>query len=304
MKSAPALDTVEKTLESIRVKTPAYEELTERFGSLFKAAASVHDELVKRGIATADINQARVAAGAPVLAGNDMETWRDDFAMAAERLLPSLCEVLELESDVADQLIEYFGDADNVMGLVRARIDGDWPFFEKTSVQQDSVPPTVMLYISETISSPVLGAIVDTMDESLSSLNWQEGHCPACGSSPSISHLSPKEVTDLDQLVGGGGKKFLHCSLCGFDWRFKRNACPSCGNEDSETREVFYIDDVQYERIEACHQCGKYCLNIDMREFDPHPHLDAIQMGLIHLDLYARKNSLTPIKPTLWNTVE
>jgi FdhE protein len=111
-------------------------------------------------------------------------------------------------------------------------------------------------------------------------------------------------VTDLDQLVGGGGKKFLHCSLCGHDWRFMRNTCPACGNDENESREVFYTDNAKFERIEACHKCGKYCLNVDMRECEPLPDLDTIQIGLIHLDIFARENGLEPISPTLWNTLD
>ena len=66
----------------------------------------------------------------------------------------------------------------------------------------------------------------------------------------------------------------------------------------------FTSDDVRHERIEACHKCGKYCLNVDLRECEPQPHLDVLQMGLIHLDIHARSNRLTPVTATIWNAVE
>lgn len=304
MKSARSLETVERTLETIRSKTPAYGELTDRFGALFRKSASLHDDLIARGVGAPRIDAARVAAGVPVLAEQELEPWVKEFEQAAEVLISATCEALRLDDAASEKLAEIFSDPETVTGLVRARIMGDWQHFENTSVQQDAPPSNVLLYASETVGSPVLRAMVHAMGESLSTLSWEEGHCPVCGSSPSISHLSPKEVTELDQLVGGGGKKFLHCSLCGHDWRFKRNACPSCGNDENDSREIFYVDDTRFERIEACHKCGKYCLNVDLREFEPHPHLDAIQMGLIHLDMHAQSNSLTPLTPTLWNNVE
>ena len=145
--------------------------------------------------------------------------------------------------------------------------------------------------------------MIDGMGKSLTGLTWDKGYCPVCGSSPSISQLAPADATNSEYLVGGGGKKYLHCSLCGHDWHYKRSACAACGNEDSETREILYTVGVRHERIEACHKCGKYMLNIDMREYASLPDLDTIQMGLIHLDILAHKKRLTPISPTLWNTL-
>ncbi|WP_319542285.1 formate dehydrogenase accessory protein FdhE [uncultured Pseudodesulfovibrio sp.] len=304
MSNASASKAVETTLELIRKRTPAYGELADRFGQVFLAIADLRADLMEKGVEIPDIDPVRVAAGAPILAGVDMGMWADDLVDSARALLPVLCTVLELDEETQTFLTGYLADPETVSGLAQARIEGDRKHFENTSVCPENVSPDTLLYISETVSAPVLCAIVETLGKSLSSLVWEHGHCPVCGSSPSISHLSPKEITDLDQLVGGGGKKYLHCSLCGHDWRFKRNACPSCGNDDNESREVFYAENSQYERIEACHKCGQYCLNIDLRECEPRPDLDAIQLGLIHLDIYAHENKLSPITSTLWNTLE
>ncbi len=304
MSNVSASKAVETTLESIRKRTPAYGQLADRFGQVFLAVAGLRDDLMKKGVSVPDIDPGRIAAGAPVLAGIDMTKWGENLTDSAKVLLPILSEVLELDEKTQKSLTGHLATPDIVSGLAQARIEGDWKHFENTSVCPEIVSSDTLLYISEIVSAPVLCAIVETLGESLSSLTWEHGHCPVCGSSPSISHLSPKEVTDLDQLVGGGGKKFLHCSLCGHDWRFQRNACPSCGNDDNETREVFYVDNTKYERIEACHKCGKYLLNIDLRECEPRPNLDAIQLGLIHLDIYAHENKLSPITSTLWNTLE
>lgn len=303
MKPASVQTIVDSTLESIRKRVPAYVELADKFGPLFSEKARLRDELMEKGISVPSIDQSRIAAGVAVLVDEDLSLYAEVMRDVAAELLPTLSEVLNLDDASLEVLRDYLDDPENISGLAHARIEGNWKHFESTSVQLGIEQP-ITLYISETVFSPVLCAIVDSLGESLTSLPWDHGYCPVCGSSPSISHLSPKEVTDLDQLVGGGGKKYLHCSLCGHDWRFKRNACAACGNDDNDTREVFYLDDVKYERIEACHKCGKYMLNIDMRECEPNPHLDAVQLGLIHLDILAHQKDLTPISQTLWNTIE
>lgn len=295
---------VEETLDSIKRITPAYTELADRFAPLLLSAAALGEDFAGDGVGAPAVDPARLSAGVPVLAGLDLVDWKEAFSRSAETLLPELCEVLGLEESERKALCDHFSDSDEVLGLVRARIGGDWKYFENTSATFDTVSPTALLYISENVSAPVLSAMVRILGEPLSSQEWEHGYCPVCGSSPSISHLSPKEVTDLDQLVGGGGKKFLHCSLCGHDWRYKRNACVACGNDENDSREILYVEERQFQRVEACNKCGKYLLSIDLRECDPLPDLDAIQLGLIHLDIHARENKLQPVTRTLWNNLE
>lgn len=304
MKTASARKIVDSTLESIKKRVPAYSELADTFGPLFLAKGKVRDDLLDKHPDPPAVDTARLVAGVPLLVDEDLSSWVEAMAASRDALLPEVIKVLRLEADAAKALADHLADPANLAGLAQARIEGDRKHFENTSVQLGIGHTPSLLYISEAVFGPVLCAMVDGMGKSLSDISWDRGYCPVCGSSPSISYLSPKEVSDLDHLVGGGGKKYLHCSLCGHDWRYRRNACVACGNDENDSREVFYVDDVRYERIEACHKCGKYCLNVDLRECEPHPHLDVVQMGLIHLDIFARNNELVPVTPTLWNAAD
>ncbi|QJB57197.1 formate dehydrogenase accessory protein FdhE [Pseudodesulfovibrio sp. zrk46] len=304
MKGNSERTTVETTLDAIRARIPAYAELADRFGSLFSEQERLHQVLADKMADLPAIDHGRIAAGVPILVDQDFSPWTDAMKQSVSVLLPLCAEVLQLDEDTQDKLRSYLDDPEHLSELAQARIEGNWKHFENTSVQLGIDQSTTLLYISETVFAPVLSAMVRSLGESLPSLAWEHGYCPVCGSTPSISQLSPKEVTDLDQLVGGGGKKFLHCSLCGHDWRYKRNACVACGNDENESREVFFVDERKAERVEACHKCGKYMLNIDMREYDPKPNLDAVQIGLIHLDIFAQNKELTPISSTLWNNLE
>lgn len=300
METTSARRQIKSTLKVIKTRDAAYHELVDRFGLLFEKKEQVRTALMAANLQSPAVDADRMAAGMPVLGNENLTPWASAFRQSADSLLPVLAEVLQLERKTHRNLLAHLDNNENLLGLAQARIEGNRKHFENTSVQLGITPRTLLPYISEAVSAPVFCAIVCHLGESLS---WEYGHCPVCGSFPSISQLTPKDVTDSEYLVGGGGKKYLHCSLCGHDWRYKRNACAACGNEDSESRELIYADGVKHERIEVCHKCGKYILNVDMREYASLPHLDTIQMGLIHLDVLAHERHLSPVSPTLWNTI-
>ncbi len=248
MTSESAKNAVENTLESIKERTPAYRELIDRFGPLFLMKASLRDSLVEKGLTTPDIQSAKFSAGVPVLAGNDCSSWKSELYEIAVEMLPKLSESLQLDKKARSVLQDFFADSDNILGLAQARIDGNWKHFENTSKQLDVIPDNVLLYISENVCSPVFSAIAEILGKSLLDHSWENGNCPVCGSSPSISQLATAEITGLDQLVSGGGKKCLHCSLCGHDWPFKRNAyyAFACRGQGRSRRSQRVLGQVRY----------------------------------------------------------
>lgn len=303
MEPTAAQRQIESTLEIIKTRDAAYRELADRFASLFDQKEQVRTELIAATPHLPGIDGDSMKGGVPILAETDLTPWADAFRQSADSLLPVLADVLQLKPEAYQKLQFHLDDTENLLGLVNAQINNNWKYFKSIANQLGLTPAQALPYISQAVSNPVLSAIASQLGESLSSLAWEHRHCPLCGSSPSISQLSPKEAQDSEHLVGGGGRKYLHCSLCGHDWRYKRNACAVCGNDDNESRELLYLDGVQHERIEMCHSCGKYMLNVDMRGYTSLPHLDTIQMGLIHLDIIARERNLSPVAPTLWNTI-
>jgi FdhE protein len=303
MKSTSAYSQVDATIELIGNRAPAYGELVGRFGPLLREKARLGEQFAAKKLIVPGIDPARVSAGVPVLAEQDISPWTEEFRESARSLLPLTAQALGMEDAVLDRFTNYFNESENILGLAQARIEGNRKLFENTSVQL-STQPDVTLYVTETVSSPVFNAIAVTMGEPFPRETWGQGHCPVCGSSPSLAMLVPGDTANAEYLVGGGGAKYLHCSLCGQDWRYRRTACAACGNEENDTREILHQDGMKFERIEACHKCGKYMLTIDLREYATPPHPEAIQMGLIHLDVIARQRQLVPVSPTLWNTID
>jgi hypothetical protein len=82
--------------------------------------------------------------------------------------------------------------------------------------------------------------------------------CPFCGQYPDMA------------VIGGGdeGKRFLHCSLCGLRWTFKRLACAVCGTEDASKLEYLSTEEDTRYRIDVCHECGGYIKTLRLDKFE------------------------------------
>ena len=181
----------------------------------------------------------------------------------------------------------------------------DVPALEKTAAGI-SVPLPVLLFAFGFVLGPALHALVAASEGKPWEAEgaWRQGYCPVCGSFPSIAYLERPVFEEKNAfLAGGGGKKHLHCSLCGTDWIFRRGACPSCGEEGSGVMEILRESgEAQGERLDWCMKCRTYCPTVDLRERVDTPDLDALALGLLHLDMVAAGKKLHPLNPSFWNT--
>ena len=298
------LESVLATLDAIVAGKPAYREIADRFRPLFEARAQVRQDLDERELHTPPVDPVRLGQGAHLLAGVDPAVWADALADSAATILPVLEQSFDLDG-LPTRLLAASREDDRLLaGLARARLEGDAQLLENTSASLQS-PTATLAFALENVLAPVLGAVAARVGESLSPGTISPNTtCPVCGSLPTLSHLSQKDFTELEHLVGGGGRKFLRCGLCGHDWRVRRDACPSCGEADPENRKILFAEGARRERVEVCSKCNTYCLCVDLREYDPAPSLDVLPLGLMHLDLIARKNELSPVAPTIWNTLD
>jgi FdhE protein len=112
---------------------------------------------------------------------------------------------------------------------------------------------------------------------------WTMGHCPICGSSPHASALRGKE-----------GRRFLQCSLCGREWEFSRTSCPMCRQDDPKEMRLFFFEQNQREKGEACKLCKRYLLSVDMREFADDIPLELLLLCMMHLDAVMQENGFVP----------
>lgn len=318
---AVSCQSVEETIAGILARRPVLGPVLNAFGPLLEARASLPETLKplleSTDLRLPDMLGERASQGVPLLADVSLKGIDAPLRAAAETMLPLLAGQ-EAVKPYTEKLRGFFLGSGEPDGPVMPPLDAlaesvlreDAAVLERTAVGI-GVPPEVLLFAFSFMLGPVLRALTamrpggDGKDAPWNAEGaWRQGYCPVCGSNPSIAYLERPVFEEKNAyLAGGGGKKHLHCSLCGTDWIFRRGACPSCGKEGNGVMEILREPkNAQGERLDWCAKCKTYCPSVDLRERDTTPNLDALALGLLHLDMVAAKKGLHPINPSFWNT--
>ncbi len=327
--SRPVLEPVIKSFEKI---FEAKEELPTKLLTLIKES----------NISLPEFTEKHAENGLSLLSGKSLKGFEIVLAESAKTMLPLLAkqeylspyipaleqyfltlpEKNELKSNKKDKLYQSYE-------LAEAYLIKDPKIIENIS-EKISVPAEALLFAFHFILAPTLKALVINSYPEIATLHeievdpeeekevkgyippwdhnsaWKEGYCPICTSLPSLSYLDRALFDENNQfLASGGGKKYLHCSLCGTNWHFKRGTCPSCKNEGPDAIEILReAKSENAERIDWCTKCKSYCPNIDLRVAGKRPDFDMMALGLMHLDIIAAEKKLIPLTPSFWNTFE
>jgi FdhE protein len=116
--------------------------------------------------------------------------------------------------------------------------------------------------------------------------------CPLCVSPPLLGVLRPE---------GDGGKRFLVCSFCLYEWEFRRILCPTCGEETESKLPVYIAEQFPHIRVEACDTCKFYLRTIDLTK-DGHAVPVVDDLAAIPLTLWAHEHAYSRAHPNLLGT--
>lgn len=313
---AAARQTVAQTLEEVITWRPVLAPVLRSFEPLLTAqdelGAAVAERLKNEGVSLPQAQPQRMEQGVSLLAGASYAGVAPAVRVCAERLLPMLCR-MDAVTPHQDKLTDFFLKSDSAEvqraeELVAAAASGDRESLAALAKKND-VDPLILDFVTGFIVAPVLRALtaqaVATEGETPWDAGdiWRQGYCPVCGALPTIGWMDKPVIDEKNAfLAGGGGKKHLHCGVCGADWKYRRGACPACGEEGSGVMELLRESDVSHgERLDWCTKCRSYCPAVDLREREFIPHLDALALGMLHLDMVAARKKLKPVKPSFWN---
>ncbi len=304
---AESRQTVSETLAGIAERRPVLAPVLHAFEPLLEARAALPEKLAplleKSGFALPSWKQERAQQGAPLLAGVSLNGLFPLLRKSAEVLVPLLGRLPGMAEHEA-ALTAFFEQEEPCLQAADTLLTGHDTALAEAAERSD-IPPAVLLFALETVVGPVLRTLAATYDAPWDErpASWMQGFCPVCGSFPSIGYLDKRVFDEKNAfLAGGGGKKHLHCSLCGTEWHFRRGACPSCGKEGSGVMEFLReSQNSRGERIDWCTKCKSYCPVVDLRERDGTPDMDAMALGMMHMDIVAAQKGLLPLKPSFWN---
>lgn len=307
--------TAEQTLADVIKWRPALANILQTFEPILTAQSALCDELTGKmkdyGLTLPQPQFERIRQGASVLAGESLKGLAGVLKLSAEKILP-LLDGIEALGEHMPAVKAYFeqdiNPDDSRDTLAEAMVAGDYDKVTEIA-KANELEPQLLDFCSTLLLAPALHALVAESlpeegeapwDESNA---WQEGYCPVCGAMPSISWLDKPTIDEKNAyLAGGGGKKHLHCGLCGANWQFKRATCPACKAEGNGVMEMFRESGVAHgERLDWCTKCNTYCPTIDLREREFVPHPEAAALGMMHLDMVAAGKKLQPLRPSFWN---
>lgn len=296
------------TLALLKKRRPALAPALSGFEGLLLARLQAALELAQamNGARLPDFDKKKAAKGEILLESALPEGMGKYLRLAAEKLLPELFKLSAIATYRNELENVFLKEADSLgIALLKATLKPEGDLREIAA--QANMPPEILRFAGGFVISAVLRALVARerefkWDEEGA---WQEGYCPVCGSWPIIAWLD-KRVHDEKNafLAGGGGKKHLHCGICGASWKFRRGVCPACGKEGEGAVEILHEAGNRGERLDYCKGCLTYCPTVDLRELADVPDMDAMALGLLHLDLVARERKLTPLAASFWNSFQ
>lgn len=222
--------------------------------------------------------------GVPLFGQNSFFREDDPFETTARSLLPALKEGFSGQSGVWDKFAE----------LLDAKEIGLYDFFKSFPLDGDEVISrwAGMLGTSTEVIGFLAGAVARVILEKkardganlIKDLEWEKGYCPICGTYP-----------DITKNLEGSGQRWLHCPLCGHEWRFRRVVCPCCDNDDQKTMTYFHIENKDNESCFTCEKCKCYLITVtkinDLSEYDP----DIAVLSLAHLDVIMQEKGYSPM---------
>lgn len=290
-----AIQRVKQALDRMERDTPALAEIIAAFRPLLAAQAGIKAGLPALDSPLPSINAERLAQGEPLagvadfldVQGLDLS---DYLGRVNKSLLPAMASQFPAQASGWEELGTALLDEAGPSAL-EAFMAGESDALEVLAGRTGLDAASLEFVLME-MARPLLEQRAEAMGALLQDQPWLQGYCPVCGSLPALSYLR-----------GSAGERWLRCSLCAHHWRFQRTACPVCGNEDQEKMDYFFVTGRERERVEACHNCGKYLLGLDARELDEPPVWQVAALGLVHLDLLAQEKGLVPTARSAWNQV-
>jgi FdhE protein len=204
---------------------------------------------------------------------------KEDFPLDIEgsiRLFRSLCRIGKAANP------RMAGQVEKIREVLGNKIDlkklFDGAVKEETVEQvaaESGVDETILSFFLRSSIRPSIEAGVEQLRGELDPETWRKGHCPVCGSLPSLSLLKGEE-----------GKRYLLCSFCGYQWRMERLRCPACDNMEQESLGYFCGEGEETFRVDLCDRCHRYIKTIDYRNLEESdPCLE--DLATLHLDILA-----------------
>jgi FdhE protein len=117
-----------------------------------------------------------------------------------------------------------------------------------------------------------------------------DNECPVCGHKPQAALLIP----EFDGL-----RRKLACSVCWWEWDFKRILCPGCGETDFDRLVSWQAEEFPHLRVDACESCKTYLVTADLSR-DKNAVAMVDDLAAIPLHFWAAEQGYRHLEPNVF----
>lgn len=283
---------IEQIFERAIEQNPHAGQILKAFKPIIVKQRQLSSEAPLKGIDCSKISKEKLKAGVPAIrqipllgADQDLKQVTLQMAAAAKEGMPALAEGLDRFCDLIHQgkisPADYFHPG-----------EGDKNNTAENWVKDLKITPSNASFLMNLVSRVILEQRADELTKALGSFDWEKGYCPVCGDFPSIALIEEE-----------GGKRFLHCSSCGYDWRFTRVICPYCEFEGQQGMDYYYIENKTQESAFTCEKCKKYLVTLYRAGHLLARDMDVCAIALVHLDMIMQEKGYEPMTVCPWNSL-
>jgi FdhE protein len=270
------------------------ENIVQAFQNVLIEKARLKTELACQPDLPAELpDRSRFEQGVPLLLQTEPTSFPEDWwQRAAERLLPAMQQGFpKLQDDLRTIEQSLHSRRLSLEQTLEAALQNRADRLAEIISDLGTYPQTFHFALGQ-LMKPLVEKRAEALAPLIHELPWHKGYCPVCGSMPELAFLK-----------GVHGQRWLRCALCAHHWRFLRLACPFCDNDDPETLIVYFVVGREQERVEACQECNRYVICLDLRSGFDETILDVAALGLVHLDVLTQEKGFSPAAACAWNIV-
>lgn len=274
-------------------QNPHSSELLKAFGPIIAKQRQLSVSLDFPKLDYSLVNREKLRAGVSVIRQISLFSPDDPLKEISLSLIPAIKEgmpMLEPELTRLSDLIEK-GNL-HLAGYFEVN-PGNGNKSLESWVNNLKISPSNASFLLSLVARVVLERRAKEATEAMGEVTWEKGYCPICGEFPSIALIEEE-----------GGKRFLHCSSCGHDWRFTRVVCPYCEKEAQEGMDYFYVANKTQEAAFVCDKCKKYLITLYRAGNLFARDMDISAIGLIHLDMIMQEKGYEPMTACAWNILK
>lgn len=277
------LGKVSQRIEELARERPSHKEILEFLKELVTEQYRIKPEIQTHPVPMDEaLILKKTAEGFPLVNKGDLKLHVD----SATTLFKGLCKVLKRNSKVSK-------DVEKIEQLISGQELSLEALFEKTAADDGeyiaslserlNLRADILAFLAENSLRPIFEAYAHELKGHVDQERWWRAYCPICGSEPVMA-----------ELVGREKKRFLICSCCGYEWRFKRIQCPFCENEERRKFKYFFADkEPKAYRVETCQKCKKYIKTVDTEALNGVFMPLVEDVGTLYLDVLAKKEGYT-----------